>query len=95
MKIGTKILHTGNEIDPTTGAVSIPIYHAATFQQAKADEFGPYDYSRSGNPTRDALEAIIASLEGGVKGFAFSSGMAAISSVFLLFSPGDHLVACE
>jgi len=95
MKIGTKILHTGNEVDPTTGAVSIPIYHAATFQQAKADEFGPYDYSRSGNPTRDALEAIIASLEGGVKGFAFSSGMAAISSVFLLFSPGDHLVACE
>ena len=95
MKIGTKILHTGNEIDPTTGAVSIPVHHAATFQQAKADEFGPYDYSRSGNPTRDALEAIIASLEGGVKGFAFSSGMAAISSVFLLFSPGDHLVACE
>jgi len=95
MKIGTKILHTGNEIDPTTGAVSIPVHHAATFKQAKADEFGPYDYSRSGNPTRDALEAIIASLEGGVRGFAFSSGMAAISSVFLLFSPGDHLVACE
>ena len=95
MKIGTKILHTGNEVDPVTGAVSVPIYHAATFQQAKADEFGPYDYSRSGNPTRDALEAIIASLEGGVKGFAFSSGMAAISSVFLLFSPGDHLVVCE
>jgi len=95
MKIGTKILHTGNEVDPATGAVSLPIYHAATFQQVKADEFGPYDYSRSGNPTRDALEAIIASLEGGVKGFAFSSGMAAISSVFLLFSPGDHLVACE
>ncbi len=95
MKIGTKILHTGNEVDPVTGAVSLPVYHAATFQQAKADEFGPYDYSRSGNPTRDALEAIIASLEGGVKGFAFSSGMAAISSVFLLFSPGDHLVVGE
>ena len=95
MKIGTKILHTGNEVDPATGAVSIPIYNAATFRQTSVDEFGPYDYSRSGNPTRDALEAIIASLEGGVKGFAFSSGMAAISSVFLLFSPGDHLVACE
>ena len=95
MKIGTKILHTGNEVDPVTGAVSLPVYHAATFRQAKADEFGPYDYSRSGNPTRDALEAIIASLEGGVKGFAFSSGMAAISSVFLLFSPGDHLVVGE
>jgi len=95
MKIGTKILHTGKEVDPVTGAVSVPIYHAATFQQAKADQFGPYDYARSGNPTRDALEAIIASLEGGKKGFAFSSGMAAISSVLLLFSPGDHLVACE
>lgn len=95
MKIGTKILHTGNEIDPATGAVSIPIYNAATFRQTSVDASGPYDYSRSGNPTRDALEAIIASLEGGVKGFAFSSGMAAISSVFLLFSPGDHLVACE
>jgi cystathionine beta-lyase len=95
MKIGTKILHTGNEVDPATGAVSIPIYNAATFRQTSVDAFGPYDYSRSGNPTRNALEAIIASLEGGVKGFAFSSGMAAISSVFLLFSPGDHLVACE
>lgn len=95
MKIGTKILHTGNEIDPATGAVSIPIYNSATFRQVSVDAFGPYDYSRSANPTRDALEAIIASLEGGVKGFAFSSGMAAISSVFLLFSPGDHLVACE
>jgi cystathionine beta-lyase len=95
MKIGTKILHTGNEVDPTTGAVSIPIYNSATFRQTSVEECGPYDYSRSGNPTRNALEAIIASLEGGVKGFAFSSGMAAISSVFLLFSPGDHLVACE
>ena len=95
MKIGTKILHTGNEFDPATGAVSIPIYNSATFRQTSVDAFGPYDYSRSGNPTRDALEAIIASLEGGVKGFAFSSGMAAISSVFLLFSSGDHIVACE
>jgi len=95
MKIGTKILHTGNEIDPTTGAVSIPIYNSATFRQTSVEECGPYEYSRSANPTRDALEAIIASLEGGAKGFAFSSGMAAISSVFLLFSPGDHIVACE
>lgn len=95
MKFGTRILHTGNEIDPATGAVSIPIYNTSTFKQQNADEFGPYDYSRSGNPTRDALEGVIASLEGGVRGFAFSSGMAAISSVFLTFSPGDHLVVCE
>ncbi|MFA5881940.1 MAG: PLP-dependent transferase, partial [Eubacteriales bacterium] len=91
MKFSTKILHTGNEIDPATGAVSIPVYHASTFKQVSTDEFGPYDYARSGNPTRDALEAVIACLEGGVRGFAFASGMAAISSVFLMFSPGDHL----
>ncbi|HBC94512.1 MAG TPA: methionine biosynthesis PLP-dependent protein [Pelotomaculum sp.] len=95
MKFGTRILHTGNEIDPATGAVSVPIYQVSTFKQERADAFGPYDYARSGNPTRDALEATIASLEGGVRGFAFSSGMAAISSVFLIFSPGDHLVVCE
>lgn len=95
MKIGTRILHTGNEIDPETGAVSVPIHHASTFKQKKADEFGIYEYSRGGNPTRDALEAIIANLEGGTMGFAFASGMAAISSVLMIFSPGDHLVVCE
>lgn len=95
MKFGTKLLHTGHEIDPATGAVSIPIYQASTFKQPSVDKFGPYDYARSGNPTRDALEGVIAELEGGAHGFAFASGMAAISSVFLLFSPGDHLVVCE
>lgn len=95
MKIGTRILHTGNEIDQATGAVSIPVYHASTFKQPGVDEFGPYDYGRSGNPTRDALEGVIASLEVGTAGFAFSSGIAAISSTFLMFSPGDHLVVCE
>ncbi|MFZ5641203.1 MAG: trans-sulfuration enzyme family protein [Bacillota bacterium] len=95
MKFGTKVLHTGNEIDPATGAVSIPIFQASTFKQPSVENFGPYDYARSGNPTRDALEGIIAELEGGVSGFAFASGMAAISSVFLLFSPGDHLIVCE
>lgn len=95
MKFGTRILHTGNEIDLATGAASIPIYNASTFKQAKADEFGQYDYGRSGNPTRNALEAIIAGLEGGVQGFAFSSGMAAICSVLLIFSPGDHFIVCQ
>lgn len=95
MKFGTKVLHTGHEIDPATGAVSIPVYQASTFKQPSVDNFGPYDYARSGNPTRDALEGVIAELEGGSRGFAFASGMAAISSVFLLFSPGDHLVVCE
>lgn len=95
MDFGTKVLHTGNEIDSVTGAVSYPIYQVSTFRQPNIDEFGPYDYARSGNPTRDALEGVIAQLEEGTKGFAFASGMAAISSVFLLFSPGDHLVVCE
>lgn len=95
MKFGTRVLHTGHEIDPATGAVSIPVYQSSTFKQPSVENFGPYDYARSGNPTRDALEGVIAELEGGVRGFAFASGMAAISSVFLLFSPGDHLVVCE
>ncbi len=95
MKFGTKVLHTGHEIDPATGAVSMPVYQASTFKQPCIENFGPYDYARSGNPTRDALEGVIAELEGGTDGFAFASGMAAISSVFLLFAPGDHLVVCE
>lgn len=95
MKIGTRILHTGNEIDQVTGAVSVPIYHASTFRQKTADEFGIYEYSRGGNPTRNALEGIIANLEGGTRGFAFASGMSAIASVLMIFSPGDHLVVCE
>lgn len=95
MKLGTKILHTGHEIDVQTGGVSIPIHHASTFKQAKCDQFGAYEYARSGNPTRDAVEGAIAELEGGVRGFAFASGMAAISSVLLLLSPGDHIVVCE
>ncbi|HEX3031013.1 MAG TPA: aminotransferase class I/II-fold pyridoxal phosphate-dependent enzyme [Bacillota bacterium] len=95
MKFGTKVLHTGNEIDKTTGAVSIPIYQVSTFKQPDIDNFGPYDYARSGNPTREAIEGVIAQLEGGTHGFAFASGMAAISSVLLLFSPGDHLLVCQ
>lgn len=95
MKFSTKLLHTGNEIDPFTGASSIPIYQASTYHQEDLDNPGAYDYIRSGNPTRQALEDAIAELEGGVRGFAFSSGMAVISTVFLLFSKGDHLIVPE
>lgn len=95
MKFGTKLIHNGNEIDPYTGALSIPIYQASTFHQSDIEKFGKYDYARSGNPTREALENTIAQLENGVRGFAFSSGMAAISSVLSLFSAGDHIVICE
>jgi cystathionine beta-lyase len=91
----TRLLHNKHKIDPTTGAVSVPIQHASTFHQSDFDRFGKYDYGRSLNPTREALEDVIAELEGGIKGFAFSSGMAAISTAFLLLSAGDHIVITE
>lgn len=91
----TKLLHNKHKIDPVTGAVSVPIQHASTFHQSDFDSFGKYDYGRSLNPTREALEDVIAELEGGIKGFAFASGMAAISTAFLLLSAGDHIVITE
>jgi cysteine-S-conjugate beta-lyase len=91
----TKILHNKHKVDPATGGVSVPIQPASTFHQESVEQFGKYDYSRSLNPTREALEEIIASLEGGTRGFAFSSGMAAISTAFLLLSQGDHVVITE
>lgn len=95
LSIQTRLLHNQHKIDPTTGAVSVPIQHASTFHQFSFEEFGKYDYSRSGNPTRHALEEVIAELEGGVRGFAFASGMAAISTAFLLFEKGDHVLVTE
>lgn len=95
MNFGTKLIHNGNETDPATGALSIPIYQVSTYHQADIDNPGEYDYSRSGNPTRKALEDSIAKLEGGIRGFAFASGMAATSSVLSIFSAGDHIIVCE
>ncbi|WP_271751518.1 PLP-dependent transferase, partial [Bacillus paralicheniformis] len=69
--------------------------HASTFHQGSFDKVGEYDYSRSGTPTRTALEDTIAELEGGTRGFAFSSGMAAISTAFLLLSKGDHVLVTK
>ncbi|MES0856047.1 cystathionine beta-lyase [Geobacillus sp. G4] len=91
----TKLLHNEWKVDRATGAVSVPIQHASTFHQFDFDSFGKYDYSRSSNPTREALEETIAALEGGVRGFAFASGMAAISTAFLLLSRGDHVLVTE
>ncbi|MFC0271887.1 cystathionine beta-lyase [Metabacillus herbersteinensis] len=91
----TKLLHNDSKVDKETGAVSVPIHHSSTFHQVDIEEFGKYDYSRSGNPTREALENAIAELEDGTRGFAFSSGMAAISTAFLLLSKGDHVVISE
>lgn len=77
------------------GAVNVPVYLSSTFHQESIDEFGEYDYARSGNPTRAALEKAIAELEGGNRGFAFSTGMAAVSACFMILSAGDHLVITE
>ncbi|WP_035186297.1 cystathionine beta-lyase [Alteribacter aurantiacus] len=95
LSIQTRLLHHSHKHDRHTGAVSVPIQHASTFHQTNLDEFGKYDYARSGNPTREALEEIIAGLENGSEGFAFASGMAAISTTFMLLSAGDHLLITE
>ena len=95
MHYRTKILHTGKDRDPYTGASSIPIYQVSTFAQDDPVEFGPYEYARGTNPTREALEHTIALLESGKCGYAFASGMAAISSTLLLFQSGDHIVVAE
>lgn len=92
MKRQTRLIHSGRDVADAAGASSIPICQASTFAQPDPDHPGPYDYSRSGNPTRQALENAIAELEGGETGLAFASGMAATSSTLLLFAPGDHLV---
>ena len=95
MRFGTQLIHGESDRDPSTGAVSIPIYQVSTYDWPNLDHHGAYDYSRSGNPTRHAHEEAIAGLEGGCRGFAFASGMAAISAVLSMFSAGDHIVASQ
>lgn len=91
MKFDTQLIHGGISVDQSTGAVSVPIHMASTFKQTKIGE-AKYEYSRSGNPTRKAVESLIADLENGTAGFAFASGSAAISTIFSLFSSGDHII---
>lgn len=95
MSIATHAAHIGLEWDTRTGAVTVPIYQTATFRHPGLGESTGYDYSRSGNPTRQALEEGIARLDGGARGFAYSSGMAAITSLLFLFQKGDHLIVTE
>ncbi len=91
----TKVIHAGQKSDPTTGAVMTPIVLASTYEQSSPGVHKGYDYSRSINPTREAFENCIASLENGVKGYGFSSGVAAISACVELLSPGDHIIAMD
>lgn len=93
--IQTRLLHHKYKTDPHNGAVSVGVQHASTFHQESLDTFGEYDYARSGNPTRQALEEIFAELENGTASYAFASGMAAISTTFMLLSAGDHLVITD
>jgi cystathionine gamma-synthase len=88
----TLAVHAGQPPDPSTGAVITPIYQTSTFAQSRVGEHQGYDYSRSGNPTRTALEACLAALEGATYGSAFSSGMAAEDTILRLLNPGDHVL---
>ena len=91
----TRAIHAGQEADPVTGAVMMPIYTSSTFKQDSPGVHKGYDYSRSGNPTRNAFEDCMASLEEGIKGYGFSSGVAAISACVELLEPGDHVIAMD
>lgn len=93
--LGTRAIHGGQYPDPSTGAVSVPIYATSTFVQSSPGVHQGYDYARSGNPTRDAFERGVASVEGGSAGFAFGSGLAAISTVLDLLPAGSHVIASD
>lgn len=90
--IETTLIHGGHPTDPLTGSVNVPIYQTSTFQQEIPGQFKGYEYSRTGNPTRAALEALIAELESGTAGFAFGSGMAALTAVLSLLKTGDEVL---
>jgi cystathionine gamma-lyase len=89
----TRAIHAGQDADPATGATVVPIYATSTYTQAAPGQHKGYEYSRSGNPTRTALETCLAALEGGERGLAFASGLAATNAVFAQLRPGDEVVA--
>ncbi|MCG8403825.1 MAG: cystathionine gamma-synthase [Phycisphaerales bacterium] len=95
MNFATRAIHAGQDPDPTTGATIPPIYQTSTYTQEGIGQHKGYEYSRTGNPTRTALETCVASLEGGRHGLAFASGTAAAAAVMNLLSPGDHVVCAD
>lgn len=95
MHFDSKLIHAGITEDTLTGAVSVPIYQTSTFRQTSLGVHKGYEYSRTGNPTRHALEELIKDLEGGVAGFAFASGLAALSTILMLFKAGDHILLSD
>jgi cystathionine gamma-lyase / homocysteine desulfhydrase len=95
MRTKTMLIHGGISNDPHTGAVSVPIYQVSTYKQEGIGNHKGFEYSRTGNPTRYALEELIKDLEHGHAGFAFGSGMAAITAVMMLFNSGDHVILTD
>src|SRR5215213_7346160 len=95
MKQGTKFIHAGMEPDPSTGAIMTPIYQTSTYVQAAPGQHKGYEYARSQNPTRKALEDSLAVIENGKYGLAFSSGVAATDAVIKLLIPGDEVIAAN
>jgi cystathionine gamma-synthase/cystathionine gamma-lyase len=95
LRFETRAIHAGQQPDEATGATIVPVYQTVTYTQDAVGQHRGFEYSRSGNPTRAALEACLASLEGGRFGFAYASGMAAISGVMQLLSAGDHVVVAD
>ena len=93
--LATLLAQAGNRCDPATGAISVPIYQTASFGHPALGQSTGFDYSRSSNPTRLALEETLAAIDGGHRGFAFASGLAAIDAVLRLFAPNDRLVVTE
>lgn len=93
MNFGTKAIHGGQHPDPTTGAVMPPIYQTSTYAQAAPGDHKGYEYARTQNPTRHALEASLAAIEGGIDGIAFGSGLAAVDAVMKLLKPGDEVIS--
>src|SRR5271165_3059767 len=89
----TRAIHAGQDADPATGATVVPIYATSTYTQEAPGKHKGYEYSRSGNPTRTALETCLAALEEGERGLAFASGLAATTAVLSVLRPGDEVVA--
>src|SRR3954466_3805053 len=93
--LGTRAIHAGQSPDPSTGAIMVPIYATSTYVQQSPGVHKGYEYARTQNPTRMALERCVADLEGGSAGFAFASGLAASATVLDLLEPGAHIVAAD
>src|SRR6266404_4116920 len=94
-RFGTRAVHAGHIPDPLAGAVMTPIYQTSTYRQEGLGRHKGYEYARTQNPTREALERNVAALESGTHGFAFGSGLAALDAILKLFKAGDHIVSGE